>query len=160
MDITRWSTLKSDWLYSLQPRWRSSIQSGKTRLGADCGSDHELLIAKFRVTLKKVRKTPRPFSSVQFSHSVVSNSMQLHEPYHARPPCPWPTLGVHPNPCPLAQWCIQSSHPLSFPPPPALNLSQPQGLFKWVSSSHQVAELLEFQPQYQSFQRIFRTDLL
>ena len=42
-------------------RWRSSIQSAKTRPGTDCGSDHELLIAKFRLKLKKVRKTTRPF---------------------------------------------------------------------------------------------------
>jgi len=42
-------------------RWRSSIQSAKTRRGADCGSDHELLIAKFRLKLKKVGKTTRPF---------------------------------------------------------------------------------------------------
>ena len=42
-------------------RWRSSIQSTKTRPGADCGSDHELLIAKFRLKLKKVGKTTRPF---------------------------------------------------------------------------------------------------
>ena len=42
-------------------RWRSSIQSAKTRPGADCGSDHELLIAKFRLKLKKVGKTTRPF---------------------------------------------------------------------------------------------------
>ena len=43
-------------------RWRSSIQSAKTRLGADCGSDHELLIAKFKLKLKKVEKNTRPFS--------------------------------------------------------------------------------------------------
>ena len=42
-------------------KWRNSIQSAKTRLGADCGSDHELLIAKFRLKLKKVGKTARPF---------------------------------------------------------------------------------------------------
>ena len=42
-------------------RWRSSMQSAKTRPGANCGSDHELLIAKFRLTLKKVGKTTRPF---------------------------------------------------------------------------------------------------
>ena len=56
MDITRWSTPKSDWLYSLSQRWKISIQSAKTRLGADSGSDHELLIAKFRFKLKKWRK--------------------------------------------------------------------------------------------------------
>ena len=42
-------------------RWTSSIESAKTRLGADCGSDHELLIAKFRLKLKKVGKTTRPY---------------------------------------------------------------------------------------------------
>ena len=45
----------------MPPRWRSSSQSTKTRPGDDCGSDHELLIAKFRLTLKKVGKTARPF---------------------------------------------------------------------------------------------------
>ena len=55
---------------------------------------------------------------------------------------------------------IQPSHPLSSPSPPSLNLSQHQGLCKWVSSSHQVAKVLEFQLQHQSFQWIFRTDFL
>ena len=45
----------------MQQRWRSFIQSAKTRQGANCGSDHELLIAKFRLKLKKVGKTTRPF---------------------------------------------------------------------------------------------------
>ena len=49
-----------DYIHCSQ-RWRSSIQSAKTRPGADCGSDHELLIAKFRLKLKKVGKTTRPF---------------------------------------------------------------------------------------------------
>ena len=49
-----------DYILSRQ-RWKTSIQSAKTRLGADCGSDHELLIAKFRLKLKKVGKTTRPF---------------------------------------------------------------------------------------------------
>ena len=55
---------------------------------------------------------------------------------------------------------IQPSHPLSSPSPPALNLSQHQGLFKWVRSLHQVAKILEFQLQHQSFQWTPRTDLL
>ena len=55
---------------------------------------------------------------------------------------------------------IQPSYLLSSPSPPALNLSQNQGLFKWVSSSHQVAKGLEFQLQHQSFQWTPRTDLL
>ena len=53
---------------------------------------------------------------------------------------------------------IQPSHPLSSPSPPALNLSQHQGLFKWVSSSHQVAKVLGL--QHQSFQWVFMTDFL
>ena len=49
-----------DYIHCSQ-RWRSSIKSTKTRPGADCGSDHELLIAKFRLKLKKLGKTARPF---------------------------------------------------------------------------------------------------
>ena len=62
----------------------------------------------------------------------------------------------------LVHWvgdAIQPSHPL-LSPPPALNLSQHQGLFKWVSSSHPVAKVLDFQLQHQSFQWTPRTDLL
>ena len=55
---------------------------------------------------------------------------------------------------------IQPSHPLSSPSLPALNLSQHQGLFQWVSSSHQVAKLLGFQLQHQSYQWTPRTDFL
>ena len=55
---------------------------------------------------------------------------------------------------------IQPSHPLLSSSPPALNLSQHQGLFKWVSSSHQVAKVLGFQVQHQSFQWTPKTDLL
>ena len=70
------------------------------------------------------RKDSLQFSSVQFSRSVVSNPLPSHEPQHARPPCPSPTPGVHPNSCPLSQWChpnISSSviplpsHPQFFP---------------------------------------------
>ena len=105
------------------------------------------------------------FSSVQFSHSVVSDSLWTHESHHARPPCPSPTHRVHPNSCPLSQWCHPTiSLPLLSPSPPALNLSQHQGLFKWVSSSHQVAKVLEFQlnisPSKVYPGLIFRTDWL
>ena len=55
---------------------------------------------------------------------------------------------------------IQPSDPLLSPSSPALNLSQHQGLFRWVNSLHQVAKALEFQLQHQSFQWIFRTDFL
>ena len=55
---------------------------------------------------------------------------------------------------------IQPSHPLSSPSPPAPNPSQHQGIFQWVYSSHEVAKVLEFQLQHQSFQWAPRTDLL
>ena len=55
---------------------------------------------------------------------------------------------------------IQPTHPLPSPSPPTFNLSQHQGLFQWVSSSHQVAKVSQFQLQHQSFQWIFRTDFL
>ena len=55
---------------------------------------------------------------------------------------------------------IQPSHPRLSPSPPASNPSQNQGLFQWVNTSHEVAKVLEFQPQHQSFQWTRRTDLL
>ena len=96
-------------------------------------------------------------SSVQFSCSVMSNYFRPHGLQHARPPCPSPTPRVYSNTCPLSWWCHPTSHPLSSPSPPAFNLAQHQDLF---SSSHQVAQVLEFQLQHQSFQWIFRTDFL
>ena len=69
----------------------------------------------------------------QFSRSVVSNSLQPHEPQHTRPPCPLPTPGVHLNPCPLSRWCHPtisssvvpfSSCPQSFPASGSFQMSQ------------------------------------
>ena len=97
---------------------------------------------------------------VQLSRSVVSDSLQPHGLQHARPLCPSTTPGDYSDSCALSWWCIQPFHPLASPSPPTLNLSQHQGFFKWVSSSHQVAKVLEFQLQHQSFQWIFRTDFL
>ena len=98
-------------------------------------------------------------SLVWFSRSVVSNALQPMD-------CIIPGFPVHNQRPELAQTQVhwvgdasQPSHPLSSPSPPAFNLSQHQGLFQWVSSSQQVAKVLEFQLQHQSFQWIFRTDL-
>ena len=98
--------------------------------------------------------------SDQFSHSVLS--LTLCDPMD----CSTPGLPVHHRLSEFAQAhvhrvgdAIQPSHPL-LPPSPAFNLSQHQGIFQWVSSSHQVAKVLEFQLQHQSFQWIFRTDFL
>ena len=96
---------------------------------------------------------------VQF-RSVAQSCLTLSDPMD------WSTPGfpVHHQLQKLAQThvsdVIKPSLPLSFPSPPALNLSQHQGLFKWVSSLHQVAKALELQLQHQSFQWIFWIDFL
>ena len=100
------------------------------------------------------------FKSVQFSHSVLSDSLQCHGLQHGRPPCPSPPPGIYSNSCPLSWWCHPTTSSSVVTSPLAFNLSQHQGLFQWVSSSHQVAKVLEFQLQHQSFQWIFRTDFL
>ena len=87
------------------------------------------------------------FSALQFSCSVMSDSLWPHGLQQARPPCPSPTPRVYPNPCPFSRWYHPTISSLSSPSPPTFNLSQRQGLFKWVSSSHQVAKVLEFQLQ-------------
>ena len=69
-------------------------------------------------------------TSVQFSHSVLSDSLRPHELQHARPPCPSPTPGVYPNSCPLSRWCHPNISSSVVPSPPAFNLSQHQGLFQ------------------------------
>ena len=81
--------------------------------------------------------------------------------------CTTPAFPVHHQLLELAQthvhWVsddIQPFHPVSSPSPPAFNLPQHQSLFKWVSSLHQVAKVLEFQLQHQSLQWMFRTDFL
>ena len=82
---------------------------------------------------------------LQFSHSVVSDSLWPHGLQHARPPCPLPTPRAYSNSCPLSRWCHPAISSSSSPSPPALKLSQHQSLFKWVSSSYQVAKVLESQ---------------
>ena len=95
------------------------------------------------------------FSSATQLYLTLGNHHGLQ---HARLPCPSPTPRACSNSCPLSRYAIQPPHPLSSPSPPAFDLSQHQGLFKWVSSSQQVAKLLEL--QHQSFQWIFRIDFL
>ena len=102
------------------------------------------------------------FSHIQFS-SVTQSCLTLCDLMNHRTP----GLPVHHQLWGFTQthvhWvsdAIQPSHPLSFPSPPALNLSQHHDLFKWVSSMHPVANVLEFQLHHQSFQWTPRTDLL
>ena len=91
-------------------------------------------IAGLKLNIQKTKiMASSPISSVQFSCSVMSDSLRLLEPQHARPPCPSPTLGVHPNPCPSSWWCHPtisssaipfSSCPQSFPAPGSFQMSQ------------------------------------
>ena len=94
-------------------------------------------------SLSRVRLFVTPWSAACQASSSITNCQSL--------PKPMSIDSLMPS---------QPSHPLASPSPPALNLSQHQGLLKWVSSSHQVAKVLEFQLQHQSFQWIFRTDFL
>ena len=99
-------------------------------------------------------------SSVQFSCSVVSNSLWSHGPQHARPPCPSPSLRVYSNSCPLSRWCHPTISSSVIPFSSGLQ-------FFAASESFQISQFfasggkgLEFQLQHQSFQWIFRTDFL
>ena len=93
------------------------------------------------------------FSSVQFSRSVVSNSLRPHELQHTRPPCPSPTPRVHPNSCPLSRWCHPaisysvvpfSSCPQSIPASESFPMSQ---LFAWGDPSIRVSALASVLPK-------------
>ena len=90
---------------------------------------------------------------IQFSHSVVSDSLWPHELQHARPPCPSPTTGVHSNSCPSSRWChpaISSSvvpffsHPQSLPASESFPMSQ---LFSWGGQSTGISALASFLPK-------------
>ena len=98
--------------------------------------------------------------SVQFSHSVVSDSLWPRGLQHARLPCPSPTPRACSNSCPSRWWCHPTISSSAIPFSSSRHLAQHQGLFQWISSSHQVAKVLEFQLQHQSFQWMFRTDFL
>ena len=117
-------------------------------------------VSQSRTRLKWCQQQQQQFSSVEFSHSVVSDSLRPLESQHARPPCPSPTPGVHSNSCPSSRWCHPaisssvvpfSSCPQSLPASGSFPVSQ---LFTWGG------QILEFQLQHQSFQWTPRTDLL
>jgi len=101
---------------------------------------------------KKFEKPCAPFSSVQFIHSVMSNSLWPHESQHARPPCPSPTPGVHSNLCPSSRWCQPaiSSSVVSFSscpePLPASGSFPMSQLFAWGGQSIGVSALASVLP--------------
>ena len=94
---------------------------------------------------------------VQFSHSVMCDSLRPHELQHARPPCPSPTSGVHPNPCPLSRWCHPTISSSVVPFSSCLQSFPASGSFQMDQLFIPVAKVFEFQLQHQSFQWIFRT---
>ena len=97
-------------------------------------SKYSISVCSYTVYTDYGQRTVYSFThSVQFSHSVMSDSLQPHEPQHARPPCPSPTPGVYPNSSPLSQWCHPnisssvipfSSCPQSFPASGSFQMSQ------------------------------------
>ena len=102
--------------------------------------ESEKVVLKLNIQKTKIMPSG-PISSVQFSHSVVSDFLQHHEVRHARPPCPSPTPGVYSNSCPLSRWCHPtispsvipfSSCPQSFPASGSFPMSQ---LFPSVAQS-------------------------
>ena len=97
-----------------------------------------------------------PFNPFQFSRSVMFDLCDPHGLQHARPPCPSPPPRVHSNCVHWVSDALQPSHRLSSPSPPTFNFSCHQGLFQRVSSSYQMAKVLEFQLQHQSFQWTLR----
>ena len=93
-------------------------------------------------------------TSVQFSHSVMSDFLRPHESQHARPPYPSPSPGIHSDSCPLSPWCYPaiSSWVVPFSSCPQ-SLPASESFFQWVNSSHEVSKVLEFQLWHHSFQR-------
>ena len=133
-------------MVELQIWWSQHFMLKFSSTGAHPHFSREEFIIFLNTSTLAIRKR---WSSVS---SVTQSCLSLCD-------CSTPGLPVHHQLPELAQthvhWvsdAIQSSHPLSSPSPPALNLSQHQGLFQWVSSSHQVTKVLEFQLQHQSFQ--------
>ena len=115
------------------------------------------IVTNLFIVLRAFKIQPVQFSSFTQSCPTLCDPMD----------CSTPGFPVHHQLSALAQtrvhWvrdAIQSPLPLSSPSRPAFSFSQHQGLFHWVSSSHQAAKVLEFQFQHQSFQWIFRTDSL
>ena len=152
--LVQWSFQRpSKWLWRLCSEGLQNLD-GKS-FGCKCRQEYWPLLITCLL--------PARFSSVQFS-SVAQSCLTLCDPMDGSTP----GFPVHHQLPELTQThvhcvgdAIQPSHPLLSPSPPTtFNLSQPQGLFQWVGFSHQMAKVLEFQLQHQSFQWIFRTDFL
>ena len=130
--------------------------------------NHNPTVTKTKATLQKsgwkiIKLCPSWRDKIKlqllFIRSGMSKSLQPHGLQHTRLPCHSPSPGAWSNSCPSSQWCHPtiSSSAIPFLLP---SVFPRISLLKWVSSSHQVAKVLEFQLQHQSFQWIFRIDFL
>ena len=127
------------------------------------GTNNESLLVKFQELVDISYREECLFSSVQFSCSVMFDSLWPHESQHARPPCPSPTPGVHANSCPSSRWCHPaisssvvpfSSCPQSLPASESFPMSQ---LFAWDGQSIGVSASASVLPMNT---QDFRMDLL
>ena len=142
------------WLQKQRLEWLDREPRNEGNYQSLTGKEYILLYSLKRCkTLLKTWDLVYHFSSVQFSCSVMSDSLQLHELKHTRPPCPSPTPGVHPNSCPLSRWCHPaisssvvpfSSCPQSLPASEFFPMSQ---LFAWGGQSIGVSALAPFLPK-------------
>ena len=119
------------------------------------GLEWKLTVSIFVVTAEFFK-----FTAISIQLLICVQLFGPHGLQHTGLPCLSPTPGAYSNSCNYISDVIQPSQLLSYPSPPAFNLSQHQGLFQWVGFSDQVAKVLWFQLQHQSFQLIFRTDFL
>ena len=110
--------------------------------------------------LEKQFQMHQNYRSVQFSCSLVCDSLWPHGLQHARLPCPSPTPRAYSHSCPSSRWCHPTISSSVVPFSSCLQCFPVSGLFQWFISLHQVAKVLEFQLQHQPFQWIFRTDFL
>ena len=129
--------------------WRDRKGSVPTRSGKQCGKDSD----EWSWTVDYLTQAIYLDNRSQFSHSVVSDSLQPHELQHARPPCPSPTPEVHSNSCPSSRWCLPDnsssvvplfSCPQSLPASESFPMSQ---LFVWGGQSTGVSAITSVLPK-------------
>ena len=144
----------SDWRERGRPKW-GMISCMRNCVSSEAVSDiiGKASIHPEKVTMSFISYVRGMFSSVQFSCSVMSDSLRPHESQHARPPCPSPTPGVHSDSHPSGQWCHPaiscsvvpfSSCPQSLPASESFPMSQ---LFAWGGKRTGVSALASFLPK-------------
>ena len=162
------------WSYSLgvttvfwKPPWDHVGDSGTPRMVISMAwtKQRELNLTEQKQRKRKsnIYVTDRAEAKSQSVSPVAQpcpTSLLPHRWQHDRLPCSSPTPRACSNSCPSSRWYHPTISSSVVPSPPDFSLSQLQGLSQWVSSSHQVAKVLEFELQHQSFQWIVRTDFL